>query len=670
MVGKLAVRNMKKSMSDYMVYFVTLIIGISLFYVFNSIYDQAVVKRIFERDYDVIEMLKQVLTIASVIVAIVLAFLVMYASNFLMKRRKKEFGVYMLLGMEKKTIVGILIVETVSIGLLSLLVGLCVGIILSQGMSILVAEIFAVDMTAFTFEVSGEAIGKTILYFAIIYVLVVILDIIVVQKSRLITLFQSSRRSEKNINKNPILCGILFVVAAVVLGHAYYMVTANKMELSEPYMFAIQIVKGIVSTYVLFWSLSGLLVFLAKANKNSYLRGLRVFTVREISGRINTNVFAAGTICLFLFITICIFSTAFSINYSVRNNLKKLAPVDMNLIKAIGVHEAVEAGKETVPTSVSEDMGKKGIDQSMFQDETEVLMYQYVVTDMEPSDQFSILEPGTTMALKESDYEKVAKVYHLEPIDLKDDEYVMVCNYEYSKKIYNEQLANRKSITLAGRELHSQKDECVEGFIEISDMYSNFGFLVLPDEVVEQEETLYPIQWYYIANYNAEHALGEEGIEKEVYGEKFMNEIGDMTSVNTQRSIEQNSVGLTMMFVFLGLYLGITFIIASTALLSLKELSQATDNREKYQMLRKIGVDEGMMRRSLFCQSLLFFGSPLVLSIIHSVFGIQVCMFIMESFGRTGMLPGIIFTASVLLVIYVIYFAITYRCSCRIISEK
>ncbi len=670
MTVQLAFRNIKKSMSDYAVYFVTLIIGISLFYVFNSIYDQSVVQHIFKSSYDIIDSMKQMLTIASVIVSIVLAFLVMYASNFLMKRRKKEFGVYMLLGMKKKTIAGILVVETISIGVISLLVGLGVGIVLSQGMSILVAKMFAVDMSAFTFEVSGEAIGKTILYFAIIYVFVVILDIIVVQKSRLITLFQAGRRAEKNTNKNPIVCGILFVVAAVVLGHAYYMVTANKMEMVEPSMIVIQIVKGIVSTYVLFWSLSGLLVFLAKARKKSYLRGLRIFTVREISNRINTNVFAAGTICLFLFITICVFSTAFSVNYSVRNNLEKLAPVDINLIKAIPSHKALEKGKGFIPTSVSEDMEKQGLDRSMFQEETEVLMHLYMVEGKEPSDSLSLLEPGMTMALKESDYDKIAKVYNLEPIDLKDDEYVMVCNYEYSKKIFDEQLANGKTITLAGRELRSQKDQCVDGFVEISDMYSNFGFLVLSDEVVEQEKNLYPTTWFFIANYNAAHALGEEGIEKNVYDVTFQNGIGDNTAINTRRNLEHNSVGLTMMLVFLGLYLGITFILASTALLSLKELSQAADNREKYQMLRKIGVDEGMMRRSLLCQSLMFFGSPLALSIVHSVFGIQVCMFIMESFGKTGMLPGIIFTASVLLVIYIIYFLITYRCSCRIIDEK
>lgn len=127
---------MKRSMSDYAVYFVTLIIGISVFYVFNAISDQKVVLSIYKSDYSVIDLLRNIISVASVIVSVVLAFLVVYASNFLIRRRKKEFGVYMLLGMGKKKIAGILMMETVIIGIISLVVGLGIGIILSDRKSV------------------------------------------------------------------------------------------------------------------------------------------------------------------------------------------------------------------------------------------------------------------------------------------------------------------------------------------------------------------------------------------------------------------------------------------------------------------------------------------------------------------------------------------------------
>ncbi len=313
MIFKLAFRNMKKSMSDYAVYFVTLIIGISVFYVFNAISDQTVVTKIFTNDYDILDLMKSTLSVASVIVSVVLAFLIVYASSFLMKRRKKEFGIYMLLGMGKKKIAGVLMAETVIIGVLSLLAGMGVGIILSQGMSMLVAKLFEADMSKFAFEVSTEAVGKTVIYFLIMYALVLLLDIFVVGKSRLISLLNAEKKSEKNIARNPWICLVVFMAAAVVLSHAYWMVTANAEQLTKESQILFQIIKGIIATFLIFWSLSGLLIFLSKIRKKSYLRGINAFTTKEISSRVNTNVFAGSIICLLLFITICIFSTSFSI---------------------------------------------------------------------------------------------------------------------------------------------------------------------------------------------------------------------------------------------------------------------------------------------------------------------------------------------------------------------
>ena len=202
MIFKLAFRNMKKSMSDYAVYFVTLIIGVSVFYVFNAISDQTVVTQIFKSEYDIIDLMRTTLSTASVIVSVALAFLIVYASSYLMKRRKKEFGIYMLLGKKKKKIAGVLMAETVIIGVFSLLIGMGVGIILSQGMSLLVAKLFEADMSNFTFDMSGEALGKTVIYFLIMYALVLLLDIFVVGKSRLINLLNAEKKSEKNIAKN------------------------------------------------------------------------------------------------------------------------------------------------------------------------------------------------------------------------------------------------------------------------------------------------------------------------------------------------------------------------------------------------------------------------------------------------------------------------------------
>ncbi len=655
---------MKKSMSDYAVYFVTLIIGISVFYVFNAISDQTVVTKIFTNDYDILDLMKSTLSVASVIVSVALAFLIVYASSFLMKRRKKEFGIYMLLGMGKKKIAGVLMAETVIIGVLSLLIGMGAGIILSQGMSLLVAKLFEADMSQFTFDVSGEALGKTVIYFLIMYALVLLLDIFVVGKSRLISLLNAEKKSEKNIAKNPWVCLVVFIAATVVLSHAYWMVTANAGKLTKESQILFQIIKGIIATFLIFWSLSGLLIFLSKIRKKSYLRGINAFTTKEISSRVNTNVFAGSIICLLLFITICIFSTSFSINKSMNDNLRTLVPADVNLSYMYDQGLPFDSEKEFM----TEKLQAEGIDIDLFKDSVEFTSYEYYEWDekeeMSWTDDTNVFA-NTGKIIKLSDYNKMAEIYGLKKQTLAEDEYLVISNYDSTAKLYNEHFLKKSHvIRLGGKEYHPRYKECQDGFLDMSSNPSEIGFTVMPDDI-PADENLHPDRIYYIANYDTNKKSVEE-MDRLLDNEKIM-EKGIYSSTRTE--IYQRSIGLTALIVFLGLYLGIIFVLASFALLSLKELSQAADSREKYRILRRIGVDERMIYRSLFRQNLIFFSTPLLLAIIHSIFGIQVCIYIMEVFGKTGLLFSIIATSVVLLAIYAIYFTITYRCSRRIINE-
>ena len=667
MTGKLALRNMKRSMSDYAVYFVTLIIGISVFYVFNAISDQKVVLSIYKSDYSVIDLLRSIISVASVIVSVVLAFLVVYASNFLIRRRKKEFGIYMLLGMGKKKIAGILMMETVIIGVISLVVGLGIGIILSQGMSILVAKLFEADMSKFSFEVSMGAVIKTLLYFLVVYAFVLLLDVFMVGKSRLIQLLNAERRSEKRTAKNPYVCLIVFIMAVAVLGHAYYRVTAAAESIDSEAELLFEIVKGIVSTFLIFWSLSGFLIFVAKLRKKSYYKGINVFTTREISSRINTNVLAGSIICLLLFLTICIFSSSFSINNALNENAKTMMPADVQFFNFIKLNDDVSGVKEKTP--LSEYLKEKKVDFNMFRESAEVLLYMYPEENEIVYNELgggNIYTNGQIMS--QSDYNKVAAIYGWKPVSLEKDEYTIVADYDYIISEWNKRLLAGQKIHLAGKEYHPASAECVNGFLHMSANPTETGITVVPDEALSDEK-LMPYSWFYIANYNENYGKGVEYVEQFLNNEKFKKSLGTHTYVGTREYMLSKSISLSSLIVFLGLYLGIIFLLASSALLSLKELTQAADSRDKYMILRKIGIDEKMINRSLFRQNAIFFGMPLGLAVIHSIFGIQVCTYILEVFGKTGLTQAIVMTAIGLLVIYMIYFIITYRCSRRIIRE-
>ena len=193
---KLSLKNMHQSLKDYAIYFFTLILGVAIFYIFNAMDSQTIMIEATSSKREMIELTVQVMSVLSVFVSFVLGFLIIYASQFLIKRRKKEFAIYMLLGMSKAKISRVLLLETLSIGLVSLIAGLGIGVVLSQGMSVVVASLFEVPMTGFRFVFSLSATLKTFTYFSIMYILVMIFNTITVNRCRLIELLQARSKSE------------------------------------------------------------------------------------------------------------------------------------------------------------------------------------------------------------------------------------------------------------------------------------------------------------------------------------------------------------------------------------------------------------------------------------------------------------------------------------------
>ena len=356
MLFKLSLSNIKKSLRDYAVYFFTILIGVSVFYIFNSLDSQTAFITAASDSRSIIELMITIMNILSVFVAVVLGLLLVYANRFLMKRRSKEFAVYMMLGMSKGQITSILVVETVIIGMTSLITGLICGIGLSQLTSALVGNMFEADMTNFTFSFSGDACLKTLLYFGIMYLFVMIFNVISVSRTKLIDLLQAGRKTEEVKLKNPILCIVIFVIAAAMLARAYYMVTGGVENfVSESYILR-PIGLGIVGTFLVFWSLSGLMIRIVMSMKNFYYRKLNSFTMRQVSSKINTTVFSMTVICLMLFITICILSSALSLKNGMNSEITKGYPRDISLQK----------GERASELSIDEVYKSMGVDTSKY----------------------------------------------------------------------------------------------------------------------------------------------------------------------------------------------------------------------------------------------------------------------------------------------------------------
>ena len=674
MLFKLSLKNITKSIKDYAIYFLTLILGIAIFYVFNAIDDQVVMMDVSSSTYEIIKLMTTTLSGVSVFVSFVLAFLIIYASRFLMKRRNKE---YLTLGMSKRKISFILFLETLLVGVLSLGVGIGIGFLLSQLMSIVVADMFEADLTKFEFIFSKGACLKTLIYFGIMYFVVMMFNTINISKYKLIDLINSNKKSEKVKLKNSLFCVIVFLISVGILGYAYYLVNSIG-EVMDELSILIPIALGSISTFLIFWSLSGFILKIVQKNKKFYYKKLNSFTIRQVSSKINTTVFSMTVICLMLFITICVLSSSLSMKNSLNKNLISFSPRDIELsrydMNSENSEETVQ--NENLKLNFEEVFAKFGFDfQKNFKNIVYFSLYSDDAVTLKSTlgsyyevvkKEYNFLRYDDPIILMtNSDYNNVADSFHLEKVNLKDHEYIVVGNYKSMIDIKNEALKRNTKITVNQEDYYPKYKKAINGFYQMGSQESEIGFIVLPDHALTEDQKVFTRM---IADYNGNLTDIENRVNSITKNSQFYTDYG--ITLDTKQDIREASIGLGAVVTFLGLYLGIIFLISCAAILALKELSESSDNAEKFNMLRRIGVDEQELNKALFKQIGIFFLFPLVLAIIHSIFGIMFCNTILKTMGVEFNLKAVIMTIILMVLIYGGYFFITYLCSKNIIKEN
>lgn len=683
MLFKISLKNIRKSLKDYTVYFFTLILGVAIFYVFNAIDSQSVMLDVRENMMDIIKLMNDMLSGVSVFVSCILGFLIIYASRFLIKRRNKEFGIYLTLGMSKRKISAILFFETLLIGIVSLVAGLVIGTILSQFMSVIVANMFDADMTKFKFIFSMKACVKTLIYFAIMYVLVMIFNTFSISRCKLIDLLNAGKKTEKVTMKNPVACTIVFVIGVGILSYAYWMVTRGVESINIINKIGVPIALGCVATFLIFWSVSGFMIRIFTSIKSVYYKGVNSFVLRQFCSKINTTVFSTTVICIMLFITISVLSAALSMKDSLSKDLDSMCPVDVQLAKysydamseayatSQNMNEKDREMLEDSKLSIIETLNNSGFDaQKYFKDVAEYNIYNTGLTVKDTlgdinTDDYQFMADAIMPVMTIGDYNSVARLYGNSTYELNDDEYIIVADYKNMVMIRNQALKKGIILSVNGKEYKPRYNECKDGFVKIGVQNMNDGILVVPDNAVKPQQVR---NMGLSADYRADTKEERYSIETQL--DNLMKNISfkkSFISWNSRIDLAESSVGLGALVTFIALYLGIIFLISSAAILALRELSDSADNKERYGMLRKLGVDERMIDMALFKQIGIFFAFPLILALIHSVFGIKFINIILATMGMSSMAASIGLTLAFVAVIYGGYFLITYLCSRSII---
>ena len=637
-----------------------MILGVAVFYIFNAIETQTAMMEVSQTKAAIIDSMNGIMSGVSIFVSLVLGYLIVYASRFMLKKRKREFGIYLTLGMGRIRLAAMLWLETIWMGLISLAVGLLAGMGISQLMSLIVSNLFQADVSRYEFVISGQAVGKSILYFLLIYLVVMIFNTLSVSRARLAEFITAGRKKEKNFLKKPLLSGLVFLLAVVMLGTAYYNVTANQQAMTTETDVLTQVLLGIFGTFLVFWSLSGFLMTAAGKFRKLYYRRLNSFVVGELSNKLNSTVMACSVICLLLFMTICLLFSAIARKEYKDQEAAKLAPVSISMSKEM-----------TDSKSIFDIMEVRGISMEDFQDLVSVYTYHldevtnYTLIGESYGEEY---DNQKAEVMKVGDYNRAARVYHMPEYELEEDEYLIVADQEGAVYIRNRGLADDREITIKGKSYHAKENTCQDGYLQMSYQPQNSGILLVPDSVKLGEEEQY--KNYVMGDYRDKSKEFAQEMdqnfaqilnpEQSTYGK---------IQVTTQSAIYDDSIGTSAMYIFLGLYLGICFLISGSAVLALKILSDSADSREKYQILQKLGCEEKEIRRALRRQNGLLFLLPLLLAAVHAIFGIQVCRTMLSIYGSKGSGAALAVTLALTGAIYGGYFLLSHKCSVKIVKE-
>ncbi|MDU7069108.1 MAG: ABC transporter permease [Clostridium perfringens] len=667
MYFKIALNNVRKSFKDYSIYFLTLTLGVCIFYAFNSIGDQKAFLELGKRQAEYINILQRLISGISVFISCVLGGLILYANNFLVKKRKKELGIYMTLGMGKNKISKILTYETALVGIISLVVGLGVGIIVSQGISAFASKLFEVSLSNYKFLLSTGAILKTVLYFGIIFILVMIFNTFVISKYKLIDMLTAAKKNEDIKIKNPILTAIIFFISLGLLGVAYKLVIKVGLNPTDR-MFLVSIVLGILGTLLLFFSLAGFVLYVLQRNKNVYLKGLNIFVLRQMNSKINTNFLSMTVICLMLFLTISTLATGLSFKNALEKGLENTTPFDASATYYIDEDSKIKTAEESI-----KELGFK------FNPEDKIVSYnEYKLEktnlesllnkNAEGKNKKEIVEAMTykgTNAISISSYNDIRTLSGEKSVSLANNEVLISSNLGEVENTLKNILKNNEKIEIDGKEYKIANNALIgEGKVikeafESTGMTNNFFTLIVPDNIVSN---LKPIANKININF-PKNSNEEERVQKlfNEYRDRVVDssKYGFVNGYTKARIYEDNN-GMTNIVLFIGIYLGVIFLISSTAVLALQQLSEASDSIDRYESLRRIGVSQKMINKSIFTQVSIYFGLPLVVALVHSVVAIKVVNGFLTMFNRPDIGVSSLVTALIMVIVYGGYFYATY----------
>ena len=662
---KLIIKNVHKNLRDYLIYFLTLMLAVSLFYAFNSISDQPAFSEMSMTRALLYEQLDKMISVLSVVISLVLAFLIIYANQFLLKRRKKELGIYMMLGMKKGRISRIFAGETFCVGVIALGVGLIFGFILSQGASLIALKLFAIELDKYQLVFSIGAFQQTVICFALIFFIVMLFNVWSVSNVQLISLLTASRKNENINTENRVFPVLMFVLSFFCIGTAGILFYRNGILPSRKNIsFQIAGIALAIGSFLLFYSLAAVFSQFASSNKKFYLKGLNTFLVRQIGSKIRTNYVIMTIVCGLLTITICAVSIGSSTALAMNELAQSATPYDLNVLSDVVIDG---------DSSIADYLATCDVQISDYAENMEqISIYEADMTYSELFDGQKVnlwaideaMPAIKVSAISISDFNLALSMQGKEPVTLKAGEYLLNCNYKGTFQYTSEALSNHPELTIGGVTLRRASEELLQETYYMTSVGNNDrGTLIVPDSVaatLPKDINVLLVQY-------------KQGINTSEVLQKMIP-IG-LDETHGYRYTEKNMMydmfyGINALVTFLCCYIGLVFLLVCAALLALKQLTETTDNIYRYNLLQKLGAKRRQINRTLYAQTAVFFAVPLAVAGIYSILLVGKGMEIVEEFMNLHISTNVGITVILFLIVYGSYFLATYLSCKRMVIEQ
>ena len=680
MYARIALGNVRRSIRDFGIYFLTLVLGVAVYYAFNSVTQQSAVLRLSGNMRTLVQELGTIIRGVSIFVAVLLAFLVLFGNRFLIRRRKREFAIYLTLGMDRRHVSGIVAMESLAVGAGALVVGLAVGVLLSQALLYATARLFNTHVTGFGLMFSGQACAYTVMSFAIIFLVVGALNVLEVSRFRLIDLMNADRKGEKSLVRNLPLSVALFVVSLALIGVAYHELRVNGMYAID-WRFNLATALVSVGTFLLFFSVSGFLLRLGQSARGFYLRGLNMFALRQLSSRVNSAWVSISIVCAALFLAITSTCGGFAIVSSINQSVSAITHYDVSIAMYSTAQTSHASDADDVSGSGKEALLKASIPDwdSLVADSARIDLYQ------DPSMRLNLkaLRGDTGVALPDSfakytngldkvpiyvvslsQYNAILALRGDKPATLKANEALVTTDMNNMVSFWQRVALKREGFDFLGTAMRLRARSTTMEYQ--NSVNTSVGTIVVPDAALESKRAqLKPRS--SLLNVKAKDSRAEARLYKEVVK---AHQPGLLFAAGSKSTAKEEVVGLTAIVGYLALYIGFVLFVSCAAILAIQQLSDVAESAPRYRVLFDLGAERSMVNHAILAQIATYFLFPLVVALAHSYVALGVLGGVIKSLGVLDFLRPLGVTMAIVLVLYGGYFLLTYGMARGVIGEK